>query len=112
VTHRYVFRPLTSRFGLSAGTLLTFLFSGIVHELAITVPAGGGYGGPTLYFLIQGAGLQLERTAWGRRAGLARGVGGWVFTMALTALPVTLLFPRPFVMDVIVPFLEALGGVL
>jgi alginate O-acetyltransferase complex protein AlgI len=112
LTHRYVFRPLTSRFGLGVGSLIAFLLSGIVHELAITVPAGGGYGGPTLYFLIQGAGAQLERTSWGRRAGLRRGVKGWLLTIAVTALPVTLLFPRPFVIEVIVPFLEALGGVL
>ena len=112
LTHRWVFRPLTSRFGLRTGTLLAFLFSGLVHELAITLPAGGGYGGPTLYFLIQGAGLQWERTAWGRRLGLGSGVGGWMFVMALTILPVRLLFPRPFVMNVIVGNLEAWGGAL
>jgi alginate O-acetyltransferase complex protein AlgI len=112
LTDRCVFRPMTARLGLGAATLLVFLISGLVHELAITLPAGSGYGGPTLYFLIQGAGLQLERTAWGRRAGLGRGVKGWMFAMAVTVLPVTLLFPRAFVVDVIVPFLEALGGLL
>jgi hypothetical protein len=110
LTHRYVFRPLTSRFGLSAGSWLAFLFSGLVHEAAITLPAGGGYGGPSLYFLIQAAGLHFERSAAGRRLGLGGGIAGRLFTIAITALPVGLLFPRPFVVEVIVPFLKIVGG--
>jgi hypothetical protein len=109
-THQFVFRPWIARYGLQAGSMLAFLFSGILHELVITVPARGGWGRPTLYFLIQGVALQLERSRVGRRIGIDRGGRGWLFTAALTVLPVSLLFPEPFVVNVIAPFLRALGG--
>jgi hypothetical protein len=111
LTHRFVFRPLTSHFGLAMGSLLAFLFSGLIHELVITVPAGGGYGGPTIYFLIQGAGLLLERSKTGRRMGLGSLWPGRLFAGAVLVAPVGLLFPRPFVVEVVVPFLMALGSI-
>ncbi|HEX4141506.1 MAG TPA: membrane bound O-acyl transferase family-domain-containing protein [Candidatus Methylacidiphilales bacterium] len=62
------FLPLARRYGTSAAALLTFLLSGLIHELVITVPAGAGYGLPTLYFALQGAGLMLERKSHARVA--------------------------------------------
>lgn len=109
-THRFVFRPLIARFGVHAGSMLAFLFSGLIHELVITVPARAAYGRPTLYFLIQGVALQLEHSRPGRRWGLGSGWRGWCFTAAVTAGPVGLLFPESFLADVIAPFLSALGG--
>jgi alginate O-acetyltransferase complex protein AlgI len=101
---------LIARFGLQGGSLLAFLFSGMIHELVITVPARGGWGRPTLYFLIQGIALQLERSRAGRRIGLGTGRIGWLFTGAITVVPVGLLFPEQFIRDVIAPFLRELGG--
>ena len=47
VARERVFRPLARRWGPAAASLGTFAFSGLVHELLLSVPAGGGYGGPT-----------------------------------------------------------------
>jgi hypothetical protein len=110
LAHRYLFRPLTARLGPVGGLLAAFLFSGLVHELAISVPAGGGYGLPTAYFLIQGAGLLAERSAVGRRAGLGRGWRGRAFAVLVVLGPVALLFHRPFVEEIVVPFLAAIGA--
>jgi alginate O-acetyltransferase complex protein AlgI len=66
------FFPLARRFGTTAAALFTFVLSGLIHELVITVPAGAGYGLPTLYFALQGAGLMLERTAHVRVARTTR----------------------------------------
>ena len=76
----------------------------------ISVPARGGYGGPTAYFAIQGAGMLFERCAAARRIGLASGTRGWLFTMSVLVAPVALLFHPPFVVGVIVPFMRALGA--
>jgi hypothetical protein len=62
LTHRFLFRPMTRRFGVRGGMAAGFVFSGLVHELVISVPAGGGYGGPTLFFTAQGIGILIERS--------------------------------------------------
>ncbi len=66
---RLTLRPLRPAFGVTSATLLVFLASGVIHELVISVPAHGGYGLPTGYFLIQGLGVAGERTRAGRRMG-------------------------------------------
>jgi alginate O-acetyltransferase complex protein AlgI len=110
LTHRFLFQPLTARFGPQVGVLAGFAFSGAVHDLVISVPAGGGYGGPTLYFAIQGAALLVERSRPGRRAGLGRGLVGRLFTFVVLIGPVGLLFHRRFVIAVILPFMHAIGA--
>ena len=110
LTHRFLFRPLTRRLGGRGAVWVGFAASGVVHDAVISLPAGGGYGGPTVFFLVQAAGLSAERSRVGRRVGLGRGVVGWAFTMAALVLPAPLLFHRPFVTRVIVPFLHAIGA--
>jgi hypothetical protein len=90
--------------------LAGFVFSGGVHDLVISVPAQGGYGGPTIFFAIQGAAMIIERSAFGRRMGLGSGSSGRLFTILALIVPVGLLFHRPFVVAVIVPFMRALGA--
>ena len=105
LAHAYVFRPLVRRYGPTPATWATFLVSGLVHDLVISVPAGGGFGLPTAYFAIQGLGHALERSPLGRRLGLGTGVRGWLFCLAVTAGPVGLLLHRPFLEHVVVPML-------
>jgi len=109
LTHRFLFRPITARFGARTALLVGFLFSGIVHDLVISLPAGDGYGGPTVFFLIQGGAVFLERSAFGKRFGLGQGVRGWAFAIAMLVGPMFLLFHPPFVRNVIVPFLDAIA---
>lgn len=104
---RFIFRPLYRRFGASIAIVGSFVFSGLVHDLGISVPARGGYGLPTAYFLLQGAGILAERSAWGRRIGLGRGWRGCVFAAAVTAPAAFLLFHPPFVRNVILPLIPS-----
>jgi len=111
LTHRFLFRPLTRAMGVKAGIAGGFLFSGLVHDLVISVTAGGGYGGPTLFFAAQGVGILVERSGPGRTFGLARGRRGRVFVLLLVVLPAPVLFHPPFVRHVVVPFMRALGAI-
>jgi alginate O-acetyltransferase complex protein AlgI len=102
---RLWFRPLLARFGKSAAALGVFAISGWLHELAISVPAGGGYGLPFGYFAIQGIGLLVERRWLGGRPWTRR-----LWTWLVVAGPVFWLFHRTFVTNVILPFMQAVGA--
>ncbi|HEY2341854.1 MAG TPA: MBOAT family protein [Chthoniobacteraceae bacterium] len=103
-----IFDPLAPRFGARTATLAVFVFSGLLHELVISLPAAGGYGLPTCYFMLQGGGLLAQNSRWSRRHGLRRSWRGWLFTMACVGPPSFWLFHPLFVRRVILPFLAAL----
>jgi predicted DCC family thiol-disulfide oxidoreductase YuxK len=107
---RFSFEPLRSRVGASAAALFVFLLSGIIHELVISLPAHGGYGLPTGYFVVQGLGIAGERSSRGRRFGLGRGWRGRLFTVLVAAGPAYWLFPPPFIHRVMLPMLAAIGA--
>jgi hypothetical protein len=110
LTHRFLFRPLSARVGARWALFWGFVFSGLVHDAVISLPAGGGYGLPTVFFLFQAAGLFFERSRTGRALGLSSGWRGRCFTLAVLALPLYGLFHPPFVRNVIVPFMRAAGA--
>ncbi|MCA9450009.1 MAG: hypothetical protein KC931_23005, partial [Candidatus Omnitrophica bacterium] len=110
LTHRYLFIPLSSLLGPRWGIFGGFLMSGLIHDVVISIPAKGGYGLPTLFFILQAVGFFIERSRWGKRVGLRRHVRGWLFTMAFLAIPVPLLFHGPFIQNVVLPFMEAMGA--
>lgn len=110
LAHDLAFRPLARKFGVLGATLGVFFISGLIHDLVISLPARAGFGLPTAYFLFQGVGVLAERSALGRRIGLARGFRGWLFTAICTAGPVFWLFHAAFVTTVILPMLRAIGA--
>jgi hypothetical protein len=109
-THRFLFRPLSSWLGPRRAIVAGFVFSGIIHDLVISVPSGGGYGWPTLFFGTQAAAIFVERSRAGLAIGLGRGMRGRLFTMLTLALPAYGLFHPPFVRNIILPFMQALGA--
>ena len=108
LAHELIFRPLHRGLGPDAAGFLVFAVSGLIHDLVISLPARGGYGLPTVYFLLQGAGMTIEHSRFGRRVGLGRGGRGWSFMMVFLAAPVFLLFHPWFVMRVILPFMQVI----
>jgi hypothetical protein len=108
LSHTLVFSPLQRRFGVVAATLGTFLASGVIHDLTISVPARTGYGLPTAYFLLQGCGVIAERSKMGKKLRLGRGNPGRAWTALVALGPLCLLFHPWFVLRVIVPFLHAM----
>jgi hypothetical protein len=110
LTYRFLFEPLSKRWGLYAATLAGFGVSGLIHDLVISFPAGGGYGLPTLYFVLQGFALLGERSRLGRTLGLRGGLIGRSFAWLVVLTPALLLFHPPFVSQVVLPFMQASGA--
>lgn len=104
ITHKFLFRPLLRRTGPNGALILGFIMSGLVHDLVISVPAGGGYGQPTVYFIIQIIGISLQKSRYGAKLGLDRGILGWLTTVITLLAPAMLLFHEPFMAEVLVPF--------
>lgn len=111
LTHRFLFRPLMPRLGARGAVIAGFLVSGLIHDLVISIPAGGGYGGPTLFFLVQGGAILLSRSVASKRMPLRKGGVGRSFTLLILLLPVGLLFHSPFVFEIILPFMKFIGAI-
>ncbi|MDC0723462.1 MBOAT family protein [Nannocystis bainbridge] len=103
MTQRAVYRPLLPALGRDRAAVLAFAFSGLLHEVAISLPVRAGFGGPMLYFLLHGGATRLEprlRPAFARRPWLAH-----AWTVGWLVLPMPLLFHPPFLRGVVWPLL-------
>ena len=109
---KFLFVPLARSLSPTVAVIVGYLFSGIIHELAISVPAGGGYGLPTAYFLIQAVGILTERRL--RRSGidLTTGFRGRIWAVLIVAPGVLVLFPPPFVTAVAAPLADLINSVV
>jgi hypothetical protein len=112
LSYQFLYRPSVRRHGPVFATWLVFGFSGLIHELAISVPARGGYGWPTFYFLLQAAAIFVEKSRWGKWIGLQSGIVGRVFAAVVLILPAPFLFHEPFRERIILPFFTAIGTIL
>jgi alginate O-acetyltransferase complex protein AlgI len=110
MAHDCVFGPLARVLGAGTAGALTFLFSGLVHEVAISAPARTGFGLPTAYFALQAAGIALARSALGRRLGLRRQPGARVLAWLCVCAPLGLLFHAGFLRRVVLPLLAGVGA--
>jgi hypothetical protein len=102
-----VYRPLSPHLGKGASTAAAFLFSALLHELAISVPAKAGYGLPLLYFLLHGAlTVGEKRLARGGHTVDARSPWlGRIWTLSWLAIPMPILFHPPFLREVLWPLI-------
>ena len=99
--NRVLFMPLLESFlERRAAVMGAFIISGLLHELAISLPANRGWGGPLTYFLIQGLGMLIE----------GKGQRGRLWTWAWVFLPLPLLFHASFREALMTPLLFWLSG--
>ncbi len=90
-----VHRPVRRYAGETAGLVAAFLASGLLHELAISLPVRAGFGLPTLYFLLHGVLVGIERR-FPRVTSRA-----WTLFWLIAPLPI--LFHPPFLRGVVWP---------
>jgi alginate O-acetyltransferase complex protein AlgI len=95
MTAACVYRPFREAFGQRTALLASFVFSGLLHEAAISLPVHAGYGLPLGYFVLQGVLVACERA----RSSLA----GRVWTLFWLAAPLLLLFHPLFLRGVVFP---------
>lgn len=95
-----LYRPLAGRVGRGTSVLVVFLFSGLLHEMAISLPVRAGYGLPMLYFAAHGA-LVLVEEALARRDRPVRALAGRFWTLFWILAPLPVLFHGPFVVGVL-----------
>ncbi|MCA8911553.1 MAG: membrane bound O-acyl transferase family-domain-containing protein [Planctomycetes bacterium] len=89
---------VTRRFERGAATLAVFLFSGLLHEAAISLPVNAGYGLPTLYFALNGAAM-LADEAWFTEGSIPARL--WAAFWVIAPLP--LLFHPWFIRGIVLP---------
>jgi hypothetical protein len=107
LARHFVFLPWL-RIGSASGAMfLSFLMSGVLHDVVISIPAGSGYGLPTAYFLLQATGIWAEHSRVGQAMGLGAGLSGRLFAWLIAAGPAFWLFHPPFVRNVMIPFMKA-----
>jgi alginate O-acetyltransferase complex protein AlgI len=89
-------RPVLGRAAFPAA----FLLSGLLHELAISLPVRTGWGLPTAYFALHALATSVERPL---RVGRWPGWLARLWTWALVLVPLPLLFHRAFRDALILP---------
>jgi alginate O-acetyltransferase complex protein AlgI len=99
-----VYRPLAERWGRGPALLAGFVVSGLLHEMAISVPVRAGFGLPLLYFVIHGLMVLVERDLE-RRGHRLSGWAGRAWAAVWLVAPLPLLFHWPFVSQVIWPLI-------
>jgi Membrane bound O-acyl transferase family len=103
-----IFFPVARWVGARVALFAVFLYSGLYHEF-VSFLAGSGYGGPTLYFLLQYLGVAIENTRPARRLLLGYAWLGRAWTLAVIVLPVGLVLPPGLVDGYLVPMLVKAG---
>jgi alginate O-acetyltransferase complex protein AlgI len=101
-----VYRPLSGALGKTAGMAGAFACSGLLHEVAISLPVLWGFGLPSLYFVLHGALVLTERALERRGVGVA--TWGWasrVWVLGWLALPAAMLFHVPFLRGCVWPLI-------
>jgi alginate O-acetyltransferase complex protein AlgI len=98
-----IYRP-ASALGRTPAVVLAFVASGVLHELAISVPVKEGYGLPSLYFLLHG-GLVAIETAMARRGWSVDQMPalGRIWTLTWIVAPMPILFHLPFLRGIVWP---------
>lgn len=103
-----IYRPLMPRLGRNAATAAAFLASGLLHEIAISLPVMAGFGLPLAYFALHGALMLAERGLEAAGHPVSRPAWlGRAWTIFWLVAPLPILFHRPFLAGVVWPLLGA-----
>jgi Membrane bound O-acyl transferase family len=98
-----VYKPLKTKLGNQIALIASFLLSGILHEIAISLPVGAGFGLPLLYFVLQSFAMQIEnKIAWIKQL-TSHHILSHVWVFCWLVLPMPFLFHEKFIQEVVFP---------
>jgi len=103
MNRRLLLRHSYSYFGRRGSRFALFVLSGLLHELALSFPAAGGWGLPFGYFVLQGALVETEE-----RFRISGRLWTWFWLLA----PSPWLFHEPFRRTLVIPFYRGLHELL
>jgi alginate O-acetyltransferase complex protein AlgI len=103
MNQRLFLRPAYRCFGRRGARFALFALSGVLHELALSYPAGAGWGLPLAYFLLQGAMAAVEERFR---------IAGRAWTAFWILAPAPWLFHAAFRRAIMVPFYFRLHGLI
>lgn len=98
-----LFRPIKNRFGSSTALIAAFIFSGSLHELALSLPVNSGYGLPMLYFILQGVLVLVEKSVLGNSIILRNKILARIWIFFWLVVPAPLLFHAQFIQQIVWP---------
>lgn len=99
-----VYRPLKNDLPIAVGLFVAFALSGLLHEVAISLPVKAGYGRPFAYFLLHGI-LVAAEYQMATRGIVLRGWLGRIWTLLWLILPLPILFHQAFLAGVVWPLI-------
>ncbi|TDE12790.1 wax synthase family protein [Dyadobacter psychrotolerans] len=99
-----IFRPLKDKLGSGPALIIAFLFSGLLHELAISVSVKNGYGLPMLYFIIHGCVVLIEKVLFRKNIlFLQNKIFAKLWVLFWLVAPIPLLFHYKFMQEIVWP---------
>lgn len=102
-----VLRPLKKKLGNKTAFWASFIFSGLLHELAISLPVKSGFGRPLLYFFLQAFLIIVIEKGFLKNLNSPFLKSLWV--LACLILPIFLLFHEQFIQKIIKPLAQYLS---
>lgn len=102
-----ILRPLKKKLGNRTAFWASFIFSGLLHELAISLPVNSGFGKPLLYFFLQAFFIIVIEKQFMSKMTHPVLKSLWVLTCLF--LPVFLLFHEQFIHQIIIPLAHYLN---
>lgn len=110
MTTLIAYRPLKFKIGKTGAMMISFLLSGVLHEIAISLPVKAGYGLPMLYFALHGILMYAEEKSALVQKILADKILSHLWVLGWLILPIHLLFHPPFMEGVLKPLRALLLG--
>ncbi len=103
MTSLVAYKPLKHRVSPEIAMVLSFLLSGLLHEIAISFPVNSGYGLPLLYFLVHGVLMYAENTLSFVKRIINDKILSHIWVLGWLILPIPLLFHTKFIELVLKP---------